>query len=101
MTFAELTRQIDSKERMFKLEAKEKASNNYIHAILVGKALITAFDNKTEFPEIHEVYPSLFQKSQASQEAIVEQQDLLSALRFKQFAKSFNENFYKEEAKEE
>lgn len=98
MTIAELNRQVDSKKRIAKLEAKEQASSNYIHAILVGRVVLSAFDSNVTVPKIHEVYPALFQENKVAEEKLAEQQDLLSALRFKQFAQSFNEKYYKEEA---
>lgn len=96
MTFAELERYAESKARVKTLEAKERATMDYLQAIVIGKAVLSAFDSKNEIPKIHEVYPSLF--DEGNQEDLTEQQDLLSALRFKQFAQSFNDNYYKEEA---
>ena len=97
MTIAELDRYIASRQRILKLEAKEKASSNYIQALLVGRVMLSAFDNNITVPKLHEVYPTLFEESKVAEEKLVEQQDILSALRFTQFAKSFNEKYYKEE----
>ena len=82
---------------MDKLEAKEKASTSYIQALLIGRVVLSAFDSNITVPKIHEVYPSLFQEDKTAEKKIVEQQNLLSALRFKQFADSFNNRYYKEE----
>jgi hypothetical protein len=49
-------------------------------------------------PEIAEAYPTLFDTKEI-QEKKAEKQAELSALRFKQFATSFNKKFNKEEAK--
>lgn len=97
MTLAELDRQVKSRQRMDKLEAKEKASASYIQALLIGRVVLSAFDSNITVPKIYEVYPSLFEESKVPEQKLVEQQDLLSALRFKQFAQSFNEKYYKEE----
>ena len=82
------------------MEAKEQASSNYIQALLIGRVLLAAFDNNVSVPKIHELYPSLFQENKVDEDTLAEQQDLLSALRFEQFAQSFNERYYKEESNE-
>lgn len=97
MTIAELDRYVDSRKRILKLEAKEKASSNYIQAVLIGRVMLSAFDSNITIPKIHEVYPTLFEENKVAEEQLIEQQDLLSALRFQKFAKSFNEKYYKEE----
>lgn len=97
MTIAELNRAVDSKKRMAKIEAKEQASSSYIQALLIGRVVLSAFDSNITIPKIHEIYPSLFEESKVPEQKLVEQQDLLSALRFKQFADSFNQRYYKEE----
>lgn len=93
MTLAELDRLARSKRRVMVIEAKEKATHNYIHAMLVGKAIMANFDNKVKVPELHEIYPKLFTVDTSQQEEIQERKDELSALRFKHFAESFNKNF--------
>jgi hypothetical protein len=92
MTLAEIERQIKSKQRLDKLRVKEKANFDYIMALLIGRAMARCFSESADFPQIHEVYPSIFadqvkEKEEDKQEKI----DQLSALRFKQFAKSYNE----------
>ena len=103
MTFAELNRQVKSKQRVQKIEeefqAKQTAANNYIQALLIGRVMLSAFNKDVEVPPIHEVYPTLFQENKATEEAMAKNQDLLSALRFKQFAHSFNQKYHKEEQK--
>lgn len=92
MTFAELDRLVASKKRVSKFEAKEKATHNYLLAIMIGRAFASSMDNKATFPEIHEIYPTLFNKQEQElkkQEKI----NQLSALRFKQFAQSYNKRF--------
>lgn len=92
MTFAELDRLVASKDRVDKIKARERATYDYIHAALVGRAFAAGMDNKNKFPEIHEVYPSLFDKQQREEEKR-ELNNQLSALRFKQFAQSYNTRY--------
>ena len=105
MTFAEIDRLVASKVRQRQYEAKERASYDYIMASLIGRAFATTMSKDATYPEIYEVYPSLFQeegkirmeqKEQEKQEILSE----LSALRFKQFAQSYNKQ-YKEVANKE
>lgn len=97
MTIAEVNRYILSRNRVYKLEQQEKASHNYILADLIGRSVARIYASSNHMPEIHEVYPTLFDSKQI-EEKRTEQKAELSALRFKQFAASFNKKF-KEEAK--
>ena len=97
MTLAELERAIESKRRVKKIEAQEKASFDYILADLIGISVGRIYSSATKIPEISEVYPSLFD-SKDIKEKKQEQKAELSALRFKQFANSYNKK-YKEVAK--
>lgn len=97
MTIAELERLINSKKQIEKRRAQEKASFDYIHADLVGKSIARVYSSSAKMPEIHEVYPTLFEATiiqEKKQEKLAE----LSALRFKQFAASYNKK-HKEVAK--
>lgn len=96
MTFAELDRLIASKQRQHKLEAKERATFDYIHAQLVGRALAANMASEATYPPIEDVYSSLFLDAEKIQEKH-EQKQSLSALRFIQFAESFNRKFDAEE----
>lgn len=99
MTLAEVNRAIASRNRVKKLEAQEKASFDYILADLIGRSVGRIYSSSTKLPEIAAVYPSLF-NSQEVEEKRAEKKAELSALRFKQFAESFNKKFKKEEGKE-
>lgn len=92
MTFAELDRLVDSKKRMEKYRAQERATYDYILASLIGRAFAAGMDSKAKFPEIHEAYPSLFDREERENQKR-EQSNQLSALRFKQFAQSYNKRF--------
>lgn len=98
MTIAELDRAIASKRRMEKLRAQEKASYDYILADLIGRSIARIHSSSNKMPEISEAYPSLFVASEI-REKQQEKKAELSALRFKQFAASYNKK-YKEVAKE-
>lgn len=99
MTFAELDRAIASKVRVEEIKAKEKASYDYILADLIGRSISRIHSSANKMPDINEAYPSLFD-SEDIQKKKQERQDELSALRFKQFANSYNKKFNKEVSKE-
>ena len=92
MTIAELERAINSKKRMEKIRAQERASFDYILSDLIGKSISRIYSSSNSMPAIEEVYSSLFDDDaieEQKQEKITE----LSALRFKQFANAYNKNF--------
>lgn len=92
MTLAELERAIDSKKRVQKLEAQEKASYDYILADLIGRSIGRIYSSAANMPEISVAYPTLFESKQI-EEAKRAKRAELSAIRFKQFAKFHNEKF--------
>lgn len=89
MTIAELERLIESKKRVKASADKEKAAFDYILADLIGRSISRVYHSANKMPELHEVYPSLFD-SEEIQEKKQEQLDELSALRFKQFAQAYS-----------
>ena len=98
MTIAELIRQIDSIKRIRQRELQEKAHFDYKLADLIGVSISRVYNSANTMPDISQVYPTIFDSEEV--EAIkCRQQDELSALRFKQFASSFNQRYTKEEAK--
>lgn len=100
MTIAELERAVKSKKRNELARAREKASFDYIMADLVGKSIARIYSSSNTIPDIAEVYPSLFD-TQEMIERKKEKQMELSALRFRQFAQSYNDRLNKVVAKEE
>lgn len=98
MTISEITRMAKSKQRTTITESKERAMFDYLLADLIGKSVSRIYSNSARMPELYEVYPSLFEQEDI-EEKKQEQRDTLSALRFKQFAQSYNKRFKKEEAK--
>lgn len=99
MTIAELIRVIESKKRVEKEKAKEKASFDYILADMIGRSISRIYSSAATFPTISEVYPTLFD-SEEIEEKKQARKDELSALRFKQFANSFNKRIKKEVGKD-
>lgn len=100
MTLAELERAFESKKRCKELETKERANFDYILGDLIGHSLARIYNSSNKYPPIYEAYPSIFDK-ETFMKAEQERRNELSALRFKQFAESFNHNFSKKEGKEE
>lgn len=99
MTFAELERKIDSIKRIRLKDKQEKAAFDYILADLIGRSVARVYNSSNRIPDISDVYPSLF-NNQEIQEQKQAKKDELSALRFKQFAESFNSKYKQEEAKD-
>lgn len=98
MTPGEVVRSIESKNRIRTLEAKEKASYDYILATLIVKGVSITLGDKTPFPTISEAYPGVFDDVVKEQEDKIQQQkNELSALRFRKFAQSYNSNFKNKE----
>jgi hypothetical protein len=97
MTLAEVERAVLSWQRRSKRVAQEQAAYNYIMAALIGTNVASYFTNAT-VPPLTEVYSHLFEdKVEEVQEQKIDAKTELSALRFKQFAKSFNDRFNKRE----
>ena len=96
MTIGELDRFIDSRKRQEEYKLKERATMDYTLALLIGRA-VQGSSEEHPFPELYEVYPNLFfDDAIKKEEAKAEQQAQLSAIRFIQFAESFNAKFDKE-----
>ena len=98
MTLAELNRVIESRQRMKTLADKEKAVFDYTLAELIGRSVARIYSSSATYPDISEVYPSLFDSVEI-QEQKQKQKDELSALRFKQFAQAHNNKISEEVGK--
>lgn len=92
MTIAELQRAINSKEKLYKIHEQERATHNYILADLIGRSIARLYSSSAQMPPIGEVYPTLFDTKEL-EEKRQEKQAELSAIRFKQFANTFNAKF--------
>ena len=95
MTMGELERKSESCKRLDKLRLKEKATFDYTLAMLVGRAFGASEEHP--FPDLYDVYPALFTEDiQRREEEESARQAQLSAIRFIQFAQSFNRKFAEE-----
>ena len=98
MTPGEVVRFIESRNRVRRIEAQEKASYDYILANLIVKGISITLGSKDPMPTIQEVYPKLFDDlAEEHEEKVQQQKAQLSALRFKQFAQSYNNNLKNKE----
>lgn len=98
MTLGEVERAIESKKRVEKAEAQERATFDYILADLIGRSISRLYSSSANMPEIEKVYPSLFNNKEIEKKK-KEKALELSTLRFIHFAQSYNKN-YKEVAKD-
>lgn len=97
MTIGEVIRAAESKTRVMKRENENRASYDYILADLIGRSVSRIYSSSSKMPTLSEAYPYLFTKEEEI-EMVQEKKAELSALRFKQFANSYNTK-YKEVAK--
>ena len=98
MTPGEVSRAIQSYNRLTMRQARDKASFDYIQAQLIIKGVSIILSGKGQMPTIQETYPELFEEViREQEEKIQERKDELSALRFKMFAQSHNNKFKNEE----
>ena len=88
MSIAEINRVIQSKKRVMEAQLKEGATRDYILADLIGRSVARLFSKQNDYPKIYEVYPNLFEN-----EEINNNNDELSAIRFRQFAEHFNKGW--------
>lgn len=98
MTFAEIHREVDSRVRVTKLKTQEKATYDYILANLIVKGVARVLGDKSSYPTVEEAYPGVFDdviEERRAREA--EHKMNLSALRFKQFANSYNKGLKNKE----
>jgi hypothetical protein len=95
MTIGELERKADSCRRLDKHRLKEKATFDYTLAMLIGRAFGASEEHP--FPGLYDVYPNLFADDiKRREEEESARQAQLSAIRFIQFAQSFNKKFAEE-----
>lgn len=92
MTLAELERAVKSIKRVKLEEARKQANFDYQLANLIGVSISRIYSNSARFPDISEVYPSLFDAEEIEDKK-QEKRNELSALRFKQFAQMHNKRF--------
>lgn len=98
MTVAEIQRAVASVKRVKKIEERDRATYDYILANLIVRGVSKVLGDKAEYPAIEDVYPGVFDDVIAERKAQIEEQKMnLSALRFKQFAQSYNNNLKNKE----
>lgn len=90
MTLAEIVRAMESYDRKKKQELQFKAQFDYTLADLIGISVARMFDNNAKMPSIHQVYPSLFGKTQ---EEIEQTQEEINVARFMAYASQHNKRF--------
>lgn len=96
MTIAEIHRAVKSKVRIRKKEAQDRATFDYIQAKLIVKGVAKVLGDKANYPTLEEAYPGLFDDVIEDSKAKVQEHKIkLSALRFKQFAQSYNKQYEK------
>jgi hypothetical protein len=96
MTLREIERAIKSRMRMRKIEAQEKATYDYIQATLIIRGVGIALGSKEDYPTVEQSYPGIFEDMvEKQQQELQQKRDELSALRFRQFAQSYNKRFEK------
>lgn len=100
MTLAEIERLIESKKRVIKEKAQERATYDYIQADLIGRSIARIYSSSNHLPEISEVYPTLFDTKEVEERKAAKKAEL-SALRFKQFANSYNNRLKTKEVQQE
>lgn len=98
MTLAEITRFIESKQRIQKKEAQEKASYDYILADLIGRSISRIHSSQNKLPSIQEAYPTLFDSAEIEEKVQVKR-DEASVARLKQFAQIHNKKYREVEVK--
>lgn len=92
MTLAELQRAFASRQRVKKQEAQQKATYDYILADLIGRSISRIYNSSNKLPDIGEVYPTLFDLQEIEDKKAAKKAEM-SAIRFRQFAQSYNEKY--------
>lgn len=91
-TLAEVIRAIESKKRQQKADAQEKAAFDYLLADLIGRSVSRIYSSSAHFPQLNEVYPSLFDTEEIKVQQ-AEKQAELTAVRFRAFAQAYNKKY--------
>ena len=92
MTFGEVARAVESYNRTKRAQQQEQAYFDYALADLIGRSVSRIHSSANKMPEIEQVYPTFFNVEEI-QEQKQQKKAELSALRFKQFANSYNKRF--------
>jgi hypothetical protein len=95
MTLAELSRWFAAKRKATLLDMKQQAIMDYALADLIGQSMSRLYSSTGKMQKIEEAYSFIFteEDTEAIRKKEEERKAELSALRFKQFADSFNKRF--------
>lgn len=92
MTLAEVIREIESRDRVRKVNQQERAVFDYTLANLIGRSIARTRSSSITMPTLQEAYPMVFE-AEVETEHIQERRDELSALRFRLFTQSYNRKY--------
>ena len=92
MTIAEVIRAIESHNRRYKAQAKEKAAFDYLLADAIGRSVSRIYSSTATMPKLYELYPSLFDSEEIKEQEQAKK-DELSMIRFKKFAAAHNNKY--------
>lgn len=95
MTLAEINRYAESRHRVQKKEAQEKAAADYVLADLIGHSIARIYSSEAKYPEIYDVYPAIFDKA-VMEEAKEREKNKKTFEWLKEFTESFNKSNSKE-----
>lgn len=90
----EVQREIDGIKWREQREHEEKAYFDYIEAQLIGISVSRLFSSSSNYPKLHEVYPTIFKNDPQIEEENQQKTDI-SVIRFLQFAELHNQKFNK------
>jgi hypothetical protein len=97
MTIGEVVRYVKSQDKISRVRNQERASYDYILASLIVRGVSITLGSKEHYPSLEDTYPKLFDDIKQEQRESIEAKRMeVSALRFKQFAQSYNNRRNKE-----
>jgi len=81
-----------SRQRVRKAEAQQKATYDYILADMIGRSISRIYNSSNKLPDIGEVYPTLFDLQEIEDKRATKKAEM-SAIRFRQFAETYNKKY--------
>ena len=67
MSIGEVARRVESYERTYRRELKDKASFDWILGNLIGISVGRCLDSDTTYPEIYEAYPTIYSSEEVEE----------------------------------
>lgn len=92
MTLAEAIRAIDSYNRVYNAQERQRAAFDYILADTIGRSMARVYSSSAKMPKLYEVYPTLFNSDEVKEQEQA-RRDELSVMRFKLFAQAHNDKY--------